>query len=85
YVNSTFDVYRWYHVIVNPSVIPRYIHMLMAAYLSTLKVILGVSAYYLIKDKYHSFAKTCNKFSLISILILSISQLMIGDDVGREV
>ncbi|MDE4992644.1 cytochrome ubiquinol oxidase subunit I, partial [Francisella tularensis] len=53
--------------------------------LSTLMVILVVSAYYLIKDKYHSFAKTCIKFSLISFLILSISQLMIGDDVGREV
>ncbi|MDE5041529.1 cytochrome ubiquinol oxidase subunit I, partial [Francisella tularensis subsp. holarctica] len=78
-------VYSWYHVIFNPSVIPRYIHMIMAAYLSTLMVILGVSAYYLIKDKYNSFAKTCIKFSLISILILSISHLMIGDDVGREV
>ncbi|MDE5035795.1 cytochrome ubiquinol oxidase subunit I, partial [Francisella tularensis] len=59
--------------------------MLMAAYLSTLMVILGVSAFYLIKEKYHSFAKNCIKFSLISILILSISQLMIGDDVCREV
>ncbi|MDE4978233.1 cytochrome ubiquinol oxidase subunit I, partial [Francisella tularensis subsp. holarctica] len=29
YVNSTFEVYSWYHVIFNPSVIPRYIHMLM--------------------------------------------------------
>lgn len=48
-------------------------------------VILGVSAYYIIKDKHHSFAKTCIKFSIVSILILSVGQLAVGDDVGREV
>lgn len=85
YINGKFEVYSWYHVIFNPSVIPRYIYMLIAAYLSTLMVILGVSAYYLVKGKYHAFAKTCIKFSVISILILSISQLIIGDDVSREV
>ncbi|MBY7734548.1 cytochrome ubiquinol oxidase subunit I [Francisella philomiragia] len=85
YINGKFEVYSWYHVIFNPSVIPRYIHMLMAAYLSTLMVILGVSAYYIIKDKHHSFAKTCIKFSIVSILILSVGQLAVGDDVGREV
>ncbi|BCD91737.1 cytochrome ubiquinol oxidase subunit I [Francisella halioticida] len=85
YINGRFEIYSWYNVIFNPSVIPRYIHMLLAAYLSTLMVILGVSSYYLIKDKHHSFAKTCVKFSIISILILSLSQFLVGDDVGRKV
>jgi cytochrome d ubiquinol oxidase subunit I len=85
YINGQFHVYSWYHVIFNPSVIPRFIHMLLASYLSTLVVILGVSCYYILKDKFHSFAKTCIKFSVISILILSFAQLFVGDDVGLEV
>ncbi|QIV95507.1 cytochrome bd-I ubiquinol oxidase subunit 1 apoprotein [Allofrancisella inopinata] len=85
FVNGQFEVYSWYHVIFNPSVIPRYIHMLLASYLSTAAVILGVSSYYILKNKFHSFAKTCIKFSAVSILILSISQLLVGDEVGLKV
>lgn len=85
YANGQFHIYSWYKVIFNPSVIPRFIHMLLASYLSTLIVILGVSCYYILKDKYHAFAKSCIKFSVVSILILSISQLFVGDEVGIEV
>lgn len=68
FVNGQFEVYSWYHVIFNPSVIPRFIHMLIASYLSTLMVILGVSCYYMLIDKFHLFAKTCIKFSLLTML-----------------
>ena len=85
YVNGKFEVYSWFHVIFNPSVIPRYIHMLLAAYLSTLLVVLGVSSYYVLKGKHQIFTKTCIKFSLIGILILSICQVFMGDRVGIDV
>lgn len=85
YANGQFEVYSWYHVIFNPSVIPRFIHMLLASYLSTLVVILGISCYYVLKDKFHDFAKTCIKFSVISILVLSITQVFVGDEVGLKV
>lgn len=85
FVNGQFEVYSWYHVIFNPSVIPRFIHMLIASYLSTLMVILGVSCYYMLIDKFHLFAKTCIKFSLLTMLFLSFAQLFVGDEVGIEV
>ncbi|KEI34989.1 putative cytochrome bd2, subunit I [Francisella sp. W12-1067] len=85
YANGQFNVYSWHHVIFNPSVVPRFIHMLLASYLSTLLVTLGVGCYYILKEKFHSFAKTCIKFSVVSILILSISQLFVGDEVGLKV
>lgn len=85
FINGEFQVYDWSDVIFNPSVIPRFIHMLMAAYLSTLMVILGVSCYYVLINKFHPFAKACIKFSLLSILILSFGQLFVGDEVGLEV
>ena len=85
FVNGEFEVTSWYSVIFNPSVIPRFIHMLMASYLSTLMVILGVSSYYILINKFHPFAKTCIKFSLLSMLVLSFGQLFVGDEVGIEV
>lgn len=85
FINGQFIVDSWYHVIFNPSVIPRFIHMLMASYLSTLMVILGVSCYYILINKFHPFAKTCIKFSLLTMLFLSFAQLFVGDEVGIEV
>jgi cytochrome d ubiquinol oxidase subunit I len=85
FVNDQFIVDSWYKVILNPSVIPRFIHMLLASYLSTLMVILGVSCYYILINKFQPFAKTCIKFSVISILVLSFTQLSVGDEVGIEV
>ena len=85
YQNGHFIIQSWYHVILNPSVIPRYIHMITAAYLSTLMAIIGVSAFYLLRNRNFEFSKICIKFSLTALLLLSIGQLFIGDDVGLEV
>ena len=85
FAHGEFVINSWYDVIFNPSVIPRFIHMLIASYLSTLLVILGVSCYYILKGKSYDFAKTCIKFSVVSILLLSFSQIYVGDEVGIEV
>ena len=85
FINGEFVVYSWMDVILNPSVIPRFLHMVLASYLSTLLVILGVSSFYILKDCYHQFAKICIKFSVVSILVLSFCQVVVGDDVGVEV
>ncbi|WP_299494418.1 cytochrome ubiquinol oxidase subunit I [uncultured Shewanella sp.] len=85
YSEGKFIITSWFDVIFNPSVIPRYIHMLIAAYLSTSFVILGVSAYYLINNKNHDFSIPCIRFSVVSILLLSTAQFFVGDDVGIKV
>ena len=85
YEDGKFIIHSWYDVIFNPSVIPRYQHMIAAAFLSTIMIIKGISAYYLINKKHIEFSKICMKFSIIALLILSILQLFIGDNVGREV
>ncbi|WP_299005983.1 cytochrome ubiquinol oxidase subunit I [uncultured Shewanella sp.] len=85
YVNGQFIITSWFDVIFNPSVLPRYSHMLIAAYLSTSFVILGVSAYYLIKKINHDFALPCIRFSVVSILLFSLVQFFVGDEVGIKV
>ncbi len=75
----------WYHVIFNPSVFIRYVHMLMAADISTLLFIAGVSAFYLLRKRHIDFSKKCLSFALWVLLILSLGQVLVGDDVGRKV
>ena len=77
-----FVVNSWLHVIFNPSVMPRFIHMLLASYLSTAFVIAGISAFYLRKKLHLGFAKKCFSFALLTIIILIPVQIWVGDEAG---
>jgi cytochrome d ubiquinol oxidase subunit I len=80
-----FVVNDWWQVIFNPMVGPRYLHMMLAAYLTTLFVIAGVAAYYLLKKQHTAFSKKCFSFATWGILILIIAQFLAGDGVGLDV
>jgi cytochrome d ubiquinol oxidase subunit I len=82
---GTFVVTSWMHVIFNPSFFPRYLHMLMASYLSALFVIAAISAYYLLQKIHTEFAKKCFSFALLAIIILIPLQIVMGDEVGLDV
>lgn len=83
--NGQFVVTSWKDVILNRSVIPRYIHMLFAAWVTTGFVILGTSAYYLLKKKHLELSKKCFAFSLAALFILVPAQGIVGDTVGVEI
>lgn len=78
-------VTSWSELIFNPSVFPRYIHMVLSAYITAAFVIAGISAHYLLRKRHESFAKTCFSFVTLSLAILMTAQLMMGDRVGLEV
>ncbi len=77
-----FVVTSWWQVIFNPSVITRYIHMLLAAYITTILVIMAVSAFYLLKKQHILFAQKCLAFGSSVLIVLIIAQIMVGDDAG---
>ena len=83
--NGQFVVTDWKEVIFNRSVIPRYVHMLLAAWVTTGFVILGTSAYYLLQKKYLEFSKKCFGFALAALFILVPAQGFVGDAVGIEI
>lgn len=83
--NSVFSVVDWWHVIFNPSTVIRFVHMLIAVYLTTAFVIIGISGYYLLKDRYVQFSKMCLSFSLWVVMVLAPLQIIIGDAVGLKV
>ena len=83
--DGQFVVTDWKEVILNRSVIPRYTHMLLAAWITTAFVILGTSAYYLLQKQYLEFSKKCFSFALSALCILVPAQAFVGDAVGIEI
>ncbi|CDZ77300.1 Cytochrome d ubiquinol oxidase subunit 1 [Legionella massiliensis] len=84
-VEGKYIVDSWWGVVFNPSFIPRFIHMLLASYVTTCFVIMAVSGYYLLKEKCDAIAKRCLTFSLWAALILVPLQIGVGDVVGINV
>ncbi|MDF2530145.1 MAG: cytochrome ubiquinol oxidase subunit [Gammaproteobacteria bacterium] len=84
-VNGAYIVTNWLQVVFNPLMIPRYIHMLLAAYVTTLFVIAGVAAYYLLKGLHVNFSKKCLSFAMACLIVLMPLQIMAGDTVGVKI
>lgn len=84
-VDGKYIVDSWLGVVFNPSFIPRFIHMLLASYVTTCFVIMAVSGYYLLRKQCDAIAKRCLVFSLWAALILVPLQIGVGDVVGINV
>lgn len=84
-IDGKYVVDSWWAVVFNPTFIPRFIHMVLASYVTTCFVIMAVSGYYLLKNKCHAVAKNNLSFCLWATLILVPLQIGIGDVVGINV
>jgi cytochrome d ubiquinol oxidase subunit I len=77
--NGQFFIVEWWHALFNPSFYVRYPHMLLASMFTASFLIAGISAWYLLKEKYTGFARTCYSIVLGVITILIPVQLWVGD------
>ncbi len=84
-VGNQFVVNDWLKVIFNPLVWPRFLHMLLSAYITTAWVIVGVCSYYLLRQQHQAFASRCIHFLMPILLILVPLQIAIGDHVGLRI
>lgn len=75
----------WWAIVFNQTQTIRWIHMMLAAYASSFFLILGISAYYLVRNRHLPFAKTCFKYSAYIMLIIMPLQVLVGDLNGVEV
>ncbi len=80
--NNIFNIAHWAQVVFNPANPPRFIHMLLASYISAGFVICSVSAFYLLKKQFSSFAEKCFSFTWMALLILVPLQIFFGDMAG---
>lgn len=69
----------WLEIIFNPSFPYRFVHMVLAAYLTTAFVIGGISAYYLLKKKFVEHAKITFAMAMLMAVFASPLQLVVGD------
>jgi len=77
--NGVFTVTSWREVIFNPSFPYRFTHMVAASYLTTAFVVIGVSAYFLRRDRFPDSSRTALNMGLGLVAILAPLQLVIGD------
>lgn len=77
--NGVFFPADWWAIIFNPSFPYRFAHMVTAAYLTTAFVVIGVSAWYLLKKRFHSQARLGLKLGLGFVAIMAPLQVILGD------
>ncbi len=73
---------NWLEILFNPSFPYRFFHMVIAAFLTTALVVSGVSAWYLLKDRYVSHARIMLVKALFAVAILIPIQIYVGDASG---
>ena len=83
--NGVFEPADWWQVIFNPSFGVRLPHMVLAAFLTTAFMIGGISAYYLLRNRFVDKATLCLKAALVFVAIVAPLQIIVGDLSGQEV
>lgn len=84
-VDGIYHVDSWWAVIFNPSFLPRYTHMLLAAYLTTAFVLMGISSWHVLKNIHLQEAKYTFKVALFAAVLLAPMQVFMGDLVGLKI
>lgn len=77
--DGIFQVVSWWDAVFNPSFPYRFAHMVAAAYIAGLFVVVGVSGFYLWRRRHLEFAGTGLSIALWILLALVPAQIAIGD------
>jgi cytochrome d ubiquinol oxidase subunit I len=82
--NGRFEPTNWVAAILSPSFLWRYAHMLNAAIISASFFVVGIGAYYLVRDRALSFARRSVSIGLGVAAILVPFQIFLGDNVASH-
>lgn len=77
-----FIVVDWWKVIFNPSFPYRFVHMVLAAYLTTAFMVGGVAAWHLLKDYTNRSARLMFSMAMWMALLVAPVQIVAGDAHG---
>jgi cytochrome d ubiquinol oxidase subunit I len=77
-----FIVESWVDIILNPSTLIRYLHMVLASYVTAMFVVAGVSALHLAMDRPPESAIRAIKITIAALAILVPAQIFAGDASG---
>lgn len=82
--DGLFYVTSWSEAIFNASLPYRLSHVLVASFLTGAVVVLGISAWYLLRQRHVAMFSISLKMAAIMLLIAAPLQLLIGDEHGRN-
>jgi len=82
--DGIFYPVNWWAIIFNPSFPYRLVHMVLAAYLTTAFVILGVGAWYRLKDTAHEASRVMLIMGVAFVSIVTPLQIVAGDFHGLK-
>ncbi|MDB5956391.1 cytochrome ubiquinol oxidase subunit I [Ramlibacter sp.] len=74
----------WLHVIFNPSFPYRFLHMMIATYLTTSLVVAAAGARYLLAGWHEQEARVMLKMGLGMLAVFAPIQALVGDEHGRN-
>jgi len=77
--DGMFQVVSWRDALFNPSFPYRFAHMVVAAYIAGMFVVIGVSGFYLWQRRHREFARTGLSIAMWIMLVLVPAQIVIGD------
>jgi cytochrome bd ubiquinol oxidase subunit I len=77
--DGIFQVVSWWDAIFTPSFPYRFTHMVVAAYITGMFVVVGVSGFYLWRRRHLEFARTGLSIAMWILLALVPAQIAIGD------
>lgn len=75
----------WLSILISPSFPYRFFHMLGAAFLSTALFVMGISAWFLLKQRHREFARFSLRAALLVVSVLTPIQLFLGDLHGLNI
>jgi len=77
-VDGRAELTGFFAAVFNPSTIPRYLHTIDACLTSGAFFMLGISAWYLLKNRHADFAKKSFKVALVAGFVAAALQLPLG-------
>ncbi len=77
-INVRAEITDFWAMVFNPSSLDRLTHVLSGAWLAGAFLVISISSFYLLKDRYIRFSKASIKIALVVALIASLYQLFTG-------
>jgi cytochrome d ubiquinol oxidase subunit I len=79
------EITDFWQMVFNPSSVDRLLHSVIGAWLAGAFLVISISAYYILKNRFLSFAKECLKIGLLIGLIACVLQFFSGDSSAKGV
>ncbi|MBX6321668.1 MAG: cytochrome ubiquinol oxidase subunit I [Rhodospirillaceae bacterium] len=83
--DGVFEPADWWAIVFNPSFVPRFVHMVLAAYLTTAFAVAGAGAWSLLGRRHREHARLTVAMALGLAALLAPAQVAVGDLTGLVV